>query len=336
MKRILPKILAIGLVAIILGAIVFAVGLAAAKWDIRKISGITVTEDTYTETGAAQNINIKLDVTDLTVVFDENADKISLVYPTEKNKKDEVISEFVIDESGNTLNLTQKSNWKRQTILFNFTSTKATLTVPAGRIVSLNVKTDTGDVKIQGNATLTNSSIETDTGDVSIEKIDTDTLNIKVDTGKITVKGGTATNKISCESNTGDIRFSGNINSDAVEVKTDTGDFKIDGDLTSDTVTAETDTGDVEIRGNLTASLINIDTDTGDVESEHCVIDSARIIITTDTGDVEITVAGNPPDYQVMLDIGTGDSNIKPNLTGTRLLSFESDTGDLTVRFAGN
>ena len=169
MKNSLAKILAIGIVALLLGAIIFVIGLAAAGWNIFNISGITVTDNTYNEAGTVQNLNINLDTSDLTIIFDESADKISVVYPTEKNQKGELVSEITVTESGNTLSVTHKNSWKKHVFLFNFTDTKIKITVPAKRVMSLNVETDTGDVKLEGNATLANSAIETDTGDIEFK-----------------------------------------------------------------------------------------------------------------------------------------------------------------------
>ena len=314
MKKFFPKLLAIGIVSIILGSIVFVVGLAAAGWDIKAISGITVNEHTYEEVGSVQKLSVSLDTADLTVVFDEDADKISVVYYTEKNKKDKPVSDITVTEEGGTLSITQKTFWTRALFLFNFEKPKVTVTVPKERTTTLKLETDTGDIKLLGDARLISSSIEADTGDIFVEKFDTDSLMLETDTGKITLNDGYASGKIGIKVNTGDVKLLGDVTADRVEVVTDTGDLKI--------------------YGKLTATALNIKSDTGYVECERDgVIDAVRITVTVDSGDVEITLFGAQTDYQALIKTDTGDSNISSNLTGARVFNFESDAGDLTVHF---
>ena len=314
MKKNFPKLLAIGIVSIILGSIVFVVGLAAAGWDTKAISGITTTEHAYEETGSVQKLSISLDTADLTVVFDEDADKISVVYYTEKNKKDKPVSDITVTEEGGTLSITQKTFWTRALFLFNFEKPKVTVTVPKERTTTLKLETDTGDIKLLGDARLIGSSIEADTGDIFVEKFDTDSLMLETDTGKITLNDGYASGKIGIKVNTGDVKLAGDISADKVEVTLDT--------------------GDLEFFGTLASASLNITTDTGDVECKRDgVINAERISVNSDTGDVSIRLFGKQADYQALIETDTGDSNISSNLTGARVFNFESDTGDLTVHF---
>ena len=314
MNRIFSKLLAIGLILVLASLIIAVIGLSIVGWDFTKISGISITEGSYTELGEITEINVKVDTSEVSLVFDETAEAVTVTYNNEENKSGETVREVSVTEADGKLTISEKINWKRSLGLFNFNNTRVTVTLPTSRIYTLNIETDTGDVSVKGSATATTAKFETDTGDIYIEKINTGLLSLSVDTGDITLKDTSATLMIDIETNTGDVLLGGALSSPAVKIETDTGDVKINGTLTAQTVKIETDTGDVK----------------------EGLVDAASITLISDTGDFKLKLVGKSSDYKTSVSLHTGDTNVSKNLSGDKSLDIRSDTGDVYIYFTEN
>ena len=318
MKKFLSRLLAFGLIFILLGGIVFLVGFAASGWSLEKLSGITLTDTVYTESEEKNlsKLNIDFNNSDVKIVFDENADAISVTYPTKTSRNGKTLTSVSIVETESTLTLKEKRHWIKNLFLWDFSDERMTVVLPAERGISLSVDTDNGDIKAEGKGTLMDMTLSTDNGDVDT------TLSEIISQGKLLF-----------ETDNGDIRI-GKFDTVSLSSDSDNGDITLTDGAASDKIELSTDNGDVKIKGRIAASLLTIETDNGDVETDNGgLIDAERTNIETDNGDIEIKLTGSKSDYTVSLKKDHGDSNITSQTGGSKYLSIDSDLGDIEVYF---
>ena len=319
MKKLLKLSLTLGIIFVFAGGLIFLIGFASSGFNFDTLSGInaeTVTK-AETEENKYDKILIDFSTSEITVVFDPDAESISVSYPILKNKRGDALTGVTVSENGDTVSLKEKRLLKYSLVsLFHSDGSKLTLTIPADRAVSLNIKADTNDVIFVGNGQLEDLAVSVDTADIKAGNSELSVngaVNLEVDTGDASFKSLVA-ESLTAEFNTGDLTLR-----DAVVIK------KID---------ISTDTGEVTLLGNIIAEGIEIETDTGDIDAEDALLDSGRIDLSTDTGDIEVKLAGKKSDYNITVEKDTGEVNVTNQTGGTRNLSIEVDTGDCDVFFA--
>jgi DUF4097 and DUF4098 domain-containing protein YvlB len=298
MRKILKRFTLIGLLLTLLGGVIFLVGFAMSGFDIHKMGNIQIEEKQYSESAENPITSISLDfnLADFEILFDDDAESIFIEYPQRQTKKGKNLSKITLTETENSVTITETNN-KFFLSAFNFVSPVVRVTLPASRTYDLSVESNTGDITILGNGTLSSLFLETSTGDTSTKR------------ANLTCLG-------------------------ECEIETNTGDVYL-GNFEADNLSISTDTGDIELFGRLKANLLDIEVDTGDIEADDGVIDAVHIVLSADTGDIEATLLGNPSDYAIAADTDTGDSNISSSLgsSPTRWLEVETDTGDIDITF---
>ena len=295
MKSVFKKLLIGGLVALLVGGVLFTIAFAASGFSFEKLSGLHWESKSFTESAAASSVVIDVDNSDVTVKFDKNADKITVSYYVCNNRSGKELKNFNVTDSNGTLSLKEHTRWQYDLFLWTYKDTDVTVIIPEGRAVSLDISTDNGDVNIYGSANIPNLHIDTDNGDAEIN-------------GQISAKG--------------------------VTVETDNGDVEITGSFTANSLTVETDNGTFEAEGSLTVNTLSIETDNGDIDAEDALITANKILIETDNGDVEAKLFGAASDYKTIVKTDNGRKNIENNITGERELYIETDNGDVYIIFA--
>lgn len=295
MKSVFKKLLVGGLIALLVGGILFTVAFAASGFSFEKLSGLSWESQTFTESAATSSVVIDVDNSDVTVKFDKNADKITVSYFTCNNRSGKELKTFNVTESNGTLSLKEHTKWQYDLFLWTYKDTDVTVIIPEGRAVSLDISTDNGDVNIYGSANIPNLHIDTDNGDAEIN-------------GQISAKD--------------------------VTIGTDNGDVEITGSLTANSLTAETDNGTFEAEGTLTVNTLSIETDNGDIEAEDALITANKIFFSTDNGEVEARLFGKVTDYKINVNTDNGSSNVVDSLVGQRELNIETDNGDIYITFS--
>lgn len=336
MKRFLSKLLALGIIFVLIGGIVFVIGFAMSGFNYDKLSSVKVVDGSFTESADApiDKIELLFDTTDITVKFDDSASEISISYQMLADKNDKAIT--TITTAVDSGKLTLKEDLARKINLFPFSpSTKATVTVPASRIISLFCNVDTADITVIGSATLQSVTFKSDTGDVNTKDAIIKSLSsfsIETDTGDSRL-GKIDTPSLIIETDTGRTTFTEDVVTDVAKIETDTGDITVMKSLTANRIDAELDTGNLKFKGNVKTSSLLIETNTGDIETDNAIIDAESIVINGSTGDVEVTLFGKSSDYTVTINQSTGDSNIKNQGGGSRTLNISLSTGDVEVDF---
>ena len=120
------------------------------------------------------------------------------------------------------------------------------VTLPQWLTVGLGeVKSDTGDITVQGTVMPAGLTIGTDTGDVTVSDSDMD-LNITTFTGDVTLKQLLGEKLIFVKTDSGEVTMK-TCAQTAFSVYTDTGEVQLS-DCFADTFRVQTDTGDIELR----------------------------------------------------------------------------------------
>jgi len=336
MKKLFSRLLALGIILVLIGGIVFVIGFAISGFNFKKLSSAKVVDGSFTESADApiDTIELLFDTTDITVKFDDTASEISVSYQTLADRNDKAIT--TITAIVNSGKLTVKEECARKINLFPFTpSTQATVTVPASRVISLVSDVDTANITVIGTATLQSVVLKTDTGDVNTKDAVIKSLtsfSVETDTGD-TKLGKIDTPSLSIETDTGYTKLTEDVVTDMAKFEVDTGDITVMKSLTANKIEVELDTADLKIRGNIKTSSLFIDLSTGDIETDNGVVDAESIVIDGRTGDVEMTLLGKASDYTTTINQSTGDSNIKNQVGGSRTLNISLSTGDIEIDF---
>lgn len=251
--------------------------------------------------------------------------------------------------------------WYDRVEWFSFSSPKITIYVPETTYESLYVESNTGDVETHGSLTFGNVDIHGSTSDITLKSQVTGTLNVKTDTGDIKIWGVRPTSA-TLTADTGDIELHNAEVAGDVSITTDTGhqsifalscrnltvkcntggtkchQVQVEGTLQFDSDTGRISLEQVQcgtIRGTTTTADIVCDNltvagdlhmlaDTGDITLTHS--DAASLHITTDTGDV----SGSLRSAKIFLtETDTGDIRV-PKSTEGGLCEIKTDTGDIT------
>ena len=318
MMKLFKKLLILALVLILIGGVTFTVAFAASGFNFEKMSGIKNNYTTFNESDGrtASKLNLKFESSDVYLKFDEQAEKISITYPEKTNKNGDKLSSTALTEAEGTISAVEKISYRNSLFLWNFNTPRVDVIIPKDRVLNLLIETDTGDVVIEGDATLTALSIETDTGDV------------KTKNSALTVSG-----TASLETDTGDVNL-GKINASSLTIETDTGDVSIADSTVSQNIDITTDTGDITFVGAIVCETLKCEADTGDVDGEDAAVDAKTVAIETDTGDVELRLTGKSEDYETFVTTRTGDSNIASHKGSPRTLTVKTSTGDIEIHFA--
>lgn len=185
------------------------------------------------------------------------------------------------------------------------TTSVGDVTLPQWLTVGLGeVKSDTGDITVQGTVMPAGLTIVTDTGDVTVSNIDMD-LTITTFTGDVSLKQVRGEKLIFVKTDTGDVTMK-TCASTALSICTDTGDVQLS-DCYADSLRVGTNTGDVELHA----------------------ADADQIELTTSTGDVEGTLL-SPKVFDI--ETSTGDVRVPPNGTDCGTCKITTDTGDIDIQ----
>jgi len=202
-----------------------------------------------------------------------------------------------------------------------------TVYLPETQYETLNIRTDTGDVKIPAEFSSKEAMLRSSTGEIDCYGKISEILDCMTSTGDISIRGGKPI-LTKLQSDTGDLHISGSGGRD-IHMTTNTGEVDAE-NVAAHMFTCDSDTGEVELDAVLVEDYLQIRTTTGEVGIENC--DAARVDIKTDTGDVY----GNfltPKWFSAFSDTGNVDVPSSPE--GGECC-IQSNTGDISFFYDGS
>ena len=319
MKKSIKILLILAAGLLLLGGVLFAIGFGVNGFQWSKIGNTKLEMQYFTEQegGALSEVTIDYENADVDIMFDASAERVTIEYPQLQLNNGKNVSKITVEETAEKITIREKAGaWIFG--LWDFTSPKVKVILPAERTYALTIKTDNGDVKVTGDGKVKAVTLETDNGDVHAK---------------------TAT--IACEGNlimtadNGEIYLFKNFDTDSLYVETDNSDIYCYGGTARGKIEIESDNGDIEMSsGVLKGTDIVMETENGDIELS--LLEGERISLTSDVGDIETTIAGRQVDYTVKISIDVGKSNIGNSVGGAKTLMVENDVGDIDIYFTEN
>lgn len=312
--------LVISAIVVAVGLVLSLVGLLMMRFDFRRLEFSHYQSKTHELVEDFNRILIDVDTADVTVRLSQ--DGVCRVSCFEDERKSHTVT---VQDGTLQIGMAQ-TEWYHHISLFNFNEPTITVSLPKAAYDALEINTNTGDVTLPCELSLTNATVETDTGDVSWQSAVADTLSVTTDTGEIEITG-VSPKKLLAKTHTGDISV-GDGKIETLEVSTHTGEVKLSS-IECGALTLKSDTGDVELKHLLAATAISITTDTGDVDLDAC--DAAAISIHTDTGDVWGLLLS---EKVFITKTDTGDVEV-PRGTSGGTCEVVTDTGDIEFSIKG-
>lgn len=131
-------------------------------------------------------------------------------------------------------------------------------------LLSLNIKTTTGKIRVSNLTATEGITLTADTGDVSVTDCKAnEMLDVKTSTGDVSLKNTTA-GKLDIKTSTGSVTFN-NADAENISVKTDTGDVR--GTLMTEKIFfPTTDTGKISLPRTTSGGICEITTSTGNIK----------------------------------------------------------------------
>lgn len=262
---------------IVLGGVTFTATACAIGWDFSKFSTVTLETNTYTISEDFNNITLKTDTTDITLLPSENGECKVVCYEDVKQKHSATVENGVL-----TIQEQDERAWYDYLDVGGNAPT-ITVYLPKAQYTDLSIDTSTGDINISNGFTFNSVDISGSTGDVTCSVAVATTLSIEITTGDITLRETTA-DSISLTLSTGDIAMRSVAVANTLTAKNSTGSATMK-HVSCKNFTRNSNSGDLDMENVLVTGKMHIEQSTGDVEFEHC--EAGEIYIKTTTGDIE-------------------------------------------------
>lgn len=287
---------------VLFGGTAFLVLMSALKWDYKKLSTVKYETNTYEISEYISDISILTDTAD--IVFARSVSgKCKVISFEEKTAKNSVTA-----ENGKLIIKTENQKSGTDYIGFYFEQPKITVCLPNSQYNSLQIKGNTGNVKISKDFSFKSVNIKTSAGNISVNQASLDTLELSTSTGTVTVCG------VKCS---GDIKI--NASADLVSLT----------DTTCKSFKSTGDTGDILLKNVIASEKLIIERDTGNVKFDGC--DAAEINVETDTGDVTGSLL---TEKVFIVDSDTGEVDVPKSVSGGKC-EIETDTGNIKIKTNG-
>ena len=250
---------------IVCGAL--AVGLCplggcAVVWELKGVN----TDFTEAGTGIT-SVHIDYDHANLSVRFDEHAEKVTVSYPALYNHRAEAISQISLEETETSVTLLEDDGGIADAgfKIGEYELPTLTLTLPSDRVYDLALSTSYGEIVMQGKGAFGALAIVTKNGEIRAETV--------------TLVGETA----SFVTGRGGIRM---------------------GEVAAETVNLQTKTGAISVEKTITAKELFITTDHGEIKTLRGVA-VEKAAFTTRIGAINALLIGKATDYTVEIASGT-------------------------------
>ncbi len=285
---------------ILIGTVIFGGAMMALKWDFTKLSTSKLETSEYEIAEGYENISIVTDTADITFVASDGAATTVVCREWENSKHSVTVKDGTL-----TIELIDTRKW-HEYIGITFGAPKITVYLPEGAYGTLNVNESTGDIVIPEGFSFDSINARTSTGDIKIDGISAASLDLSVTTGKITASGVTCSGDVTLKVSTGKTLLK-NVTCQNLTSTGDTGKIVLTNVYVENNMDVERSTGDVTFE-NADAASISVKTDTGDVRGTlhtpktfYVATDTGKVSvpktsggiceITTDTGDIIIELA---------------------------------------------
>lgn len=315
MKRT-KKIFAVGAVILIIGVVVWVVGMSLIDWNFTRLDTTEYTAQSYTCEAEVKSISVSLSSFPLTV---KKGDSVSLDYYEADN------SEVVIEEKDGVLSIMENYIYSPfKSGLFNVGrgSHKFVLTVVS--CSAFEIKGSNSNVTFDG-VVFEEFSIDSVNADISFTNVEFGKLNMDVSNGDIEFNNCTA-GVISIVGINSDCEFK-RVTADSASVRIRNADINMDGCKVSDLKVDSTNL-DITVKSCEFKTVV-LDGTNADCELSRVVLD--KLSIDASNLDAEIEIVGKESEYTVR----TKGRNMPSDRTGTtdKLIELSGTNNDVELKF---
>lgn len=259
MKKSVKVLLILAAIFVVSGLTAF-IGVAASyNVDMTKLSTEKYETNTYEITEDFTNINVNVEMINITVMKSETETASVVCMESKKIKYDVSVSNGVL-----VVEVDNNRRWYD----FSFESVK--------------INSHTGDVSLTSSSDEVN--IKLSTGNIKLENINIDNASLVTATGNHYLKNVVATNNVFIESSTGTITLN-NVDCKNLTAITDTGRVKLTDVIATGRFEISTETGGVTLEDS-DASKMNIETSTGSVKGT--ILTPKIFMARSDTGKINV------------------------------------------------
>lgn len=320
MKKTTKIWLILASVLVVSGLALSMAVLEAVQWDFSALSTQAHEEISHEIREDFSSISIEGDTVDIFFVpAPDGACRVTCLKPaTEK---------FTASVEGDTLVIetADERAWYHNIGIF-FGETAMTVYLPHTEYGALSIKGDSSDIVIPEEFFFESINIMTDTGDVKNYASAAQTIAVQTDTGDILMEKVSAA-AVDCSVSTGDITLSQIAVEKDVQMDVTTGDVNA-GDVTCQSLISDGDTGDMLLKNVIARERFLIGRDTGYITFDGC--DAAELSVTTDTGDIKGSLL---TDKVFIIRTDTGDVDVPDTVSGGKC-ELTTDTGDISIKLA--
>lgn len=304
------------IIPIVVGGLLLTAGAVALGIGIAKQGTKQKTETHEYVVDEFTNVNISVDITDVTFYATTDGTRKVVVEETEKLYHTVAVSEGTLD-----VQFTDARKWSEK--ILSTVDLKVNVYMPSGAYNELNVKLSTGDTVIPGDFTFNNISVTASTGKTTCSASTIENANFVASTGNVKLSSMSAKN-INIKRSTGNIEME-NVNVlDKITSNLETGSSSYK-DVRSANFEHKSTTGKVTFTNTIVANHLNVKTSTGDVRFNDS--DALTATVVTTTGDVKGTILTA---HHFIVETDTGKKNY-PKYTEGGLFEITTDTGDIDI-----
>ena len=322
----------VALISILIGGGLFVIGMSLNNWNFANLDNSKYVTNTYELEEDFINFDIDTDTADIELI-ESTENKIEIF------DKEEALYTVKVEE--NTLKVTL-NNTINHINFFNFKTPKISIYLSNVNYELLDIKEDTGDIRIPTDFSFKNVNIDLNTGDTYLNCNVSNSINVKTDTGHINLKE-MELNSIAISGDTGNVSLekvaAKNINiivdtgrvklttilCENLDVKLTTGDFILEDVSCLTSLLSKASTGDMKATSLKVGGKLHVERNTGDVNLKEVL--AGEIYIKTSTGRVNLSLLESMVFYT---KTNTGDVDVPKSTTGN-LCEIYTDTGDIKV-----
>lgn len=269
MKTSTKFLIAIGVIFLVVGTIIFTIGLAT-----NSNSKLVTNEYEFND---VENISVNIKTDDLKIIK-YSSEKIKVVCI----EKEDELHEVKVENNTLLINGFDISKFFKR-MFIGFKKTEIKIYLPAASYDNLNIKTATGDVSVPNDFSFNNASITISTGDIIFNANVINDLKISGSTGDVNLANINAKN-LYIDISTGDISLSNLSIEDDIKLDFSTGKLMAK-NINTKTYSQISSTGDIELNNLIASKSIYIKVSTGNVKLNKCDATESITVITT-TGDI--------------------------------------------------
>lgn len=310
MKLCIKICLWLGGLLLAAGAVLFVCGMTAKNWDFGTLDTVRYEQQEYVAQSEITDVVLSFDVSGIRIVQDKNAERLTCSYPVAQDLVSGKSAQVTPSEEGGVLTISEKG---LGFTLFRWNTGTPTLvlTVPE-ETASLSVRTNVGDIRLDGLNADGAISLKTDVGNIVCKNVTAAEIELHAEVGGITAENCTASGAFSLG---GDVC--------GITMK----------NLSAEQLSAKTNLGDITSEGTLRAAQAEFSADTGDIDLADGRTDAEKIVMSAALGDISALLSGRREDYAAEVTWDVGESNLYPSTDGTRTLKIHADCGNIHVLF---